>query len=744
MIDLAGVRIPPDAPAPGTCVRLERPEPGLVRLVLDPPHRPKIAVLDVPLLSDLDRAVTELEQDRDLRGLVITGREPLSFAAGADVEAIAELEDPDVALRMCRSVQGLFQRIWRLGRQGGGRVRTVAAAGGPVPGGACELVLACDLIVLADHPRTRIGLPEVQLGIFPAWGGTARLPRRIGVPAALAAILSGKLHTPAQALRLGMVDRVTRPEALVEVAGAIAMGRLTCPRRGRERLAAWLVDRNPLAGALVAARARRDVLARTKGHYPAPLAALALVVRAPRIPLEEALRNEAEAVRPLATSRVSKSLIDLFRWSEEAKKLGQAPGGEPARRFERVAVIGAGVMGGGIASLLATKGLPTRLRDLDRAQLDAAQLAHRAEVEGQRRKRRLERHEAAGAIDRLEVTTEARGFARCDLAIEAVAERLEVKRAVLAELARILPSEAVLATNTSSLSVGAIAEGLPGPERVVGMHFFNPVRSMPLVEVVRGPRTSDETVARIARLAVDLGKTPVVTRDVAGFLVNRLLGPYLDEALRLVEAGVDPQAIDDALVAFGMPMGPLELIDEVGLDIATHAGASLHEAYGERMRPTQWLRSLVEAGQLGKKSGAGIYVWGRGPDGKPAKQGRNPRAPRFAGTLSPSRDGIVDRLVLAMVNEAARALDDEVVAGPRELDLATVFGTGFAPFRGGVLKHADERGLGSVVYALKEIAQELQAGGGSADEPRGQERVGRFVPAEGLARRAAAGTRFHG
>lgn len=735
MIDLEGIRAPADAPEPGACVRLERPEPGLARLVLDPPHRPKIAVLDVPLLRDLDRAVGELEQERELRGLVITGREPLSFAAGADVEAIAGVEDPEVAARLARSVQALFQRIHRLGRDGGGRARTVAAVGGPVPGGACELALACDCIVLAEHPKSRIGLPEVLLGIFPAWGGTTRLPRRIGVPGALAAILAGKLYPAKPALRLGLVDRLAKPELLLRVAEDVAAGRAPCPRRRRPALLHWLVDRNFLAGALVAAKARRDVLARTKGHYPAPLVALPLIVRAPRIPLEDGLRNEAEAVRELATSRVTKNLIDVFRWSEEARRLGQGEGGVAAKRFTRAAVVGGGVMGAAIASLLSEKGIATRLRDVERAPLDAALHAHRTELEKQRRKRRIERHEASAAIDRLEVTTEARGFARCELAIEAVAERLEVKRAVFAELASLLPATAVLATNTSSLSVGELAAGLPRPERVVGLHFFNPVRSMPLVEIVRGPRTSDETVARIARLAVDLGKTPVVTRDVAGFLVNRVLGPYLDEAIRLVEAGVEPEAIDEALVGFGMPMGPLELVDEVGLDIASHAGASLAAAYGARMQTSGYLRPLVEGGQLGKKSGAGLYLWSKDAGGRPRKQGKNPRAPAPRGSGGLSRPQIVDRLVLALVNEAARALDEAVVAGPRELDLAMVFGTGFAPFRGGVLRYADERGLEDVVYALKEIGQRLQ------DEP---ERAGRFTPAEGLARRAAERARFHG
>src|SRR6185503_18253067 len=296
----------------------------------------------------------------------------------------------------------------------------------------------------------------------------------------------------------------------------------------------------------------------------------------------------------------------LFQLSEEAKKSGTLPDGKKAAAIERAAVIGAGIMGGGIAGLMAEKGLAVRLRDLDRKQLDAAVLAHQSEIEKKQKRKQLARHEAEAALDRLMATTEAKGFARCQIVIDAVAEKLEIKRAVLRELAAQMGDEAILATNTSSLSVDAIAEGLPNPARVVGMHFFNPPRKMPLVEIVRGARTSEEVVRRTARLALDLGKTPVITRDVAGFLVNRVLGPYLDEALRLVGAGVDPNAIDAALVGFGMPMGPCELVDEVGLDIASHAGASLEQAYGERMRATQILKPLLEAKEFGKKTGKGI------------------------------------------------------------------------------------------------------------------------------------------
>jgi len=736
VIDLAGLPLPPNPPAPGSSVRIERPRAGLARLVLDPPHRPKIAVFDVPLLVDLDLAVTELERDGALRALVITGRGPLSFCAGADVETIAALTDPSLVRRFVAEGQKLFQRVHRLGRDGGGRVSTIAAVGGPVPGGACEIALACDRIVLADHEKTRIGLPEVKLGIFPAWGGSQRLPRRIGVPAALGAILSGRLYTAREALRLGLADRLAHPEYLLRVAEAIALGQEHCPRRGSSGVKKALVDRNPIAAVFLAQRARSAVTRETHGHYPAPLAVIPLVVAAPRRSLSEGLEHELEAVQPLASSPVSKNLLRLFLLSEEQKRLGEYPESTPARGFPRAGVIGAGIMGGAIASLLAERGIDVRLRDLDRRALDAAALQHRAEIEKSLHKRRLKRHEAHAAIDRLETTTDAAGFARCGIVVEAVAEKIEVKRAVFGELARLLAPDAVLATNTSSLSVDAIGEGIPGPERVVGLHFFNPVRRMPLVEVVRGKETSDEVVARISRLALDLGKTPVVVADVAGFLVNRVLGPYLDEAVRLVEAGLDPDEIDAALVRFGMPMGPCELLDEVGLDIAMHAAASLEAAYGPRMRASRYLAPRVEARELGKKNGAGLYRWGPARDGRPEKLGRNPHL-GDRGDLALGEEEIVDRCVLALANEAARCLEEKVVAKPSELDLALVFGTGFAPFRGGILRFMDARGIPEVVIRLRSL-QEARDIAPSAD------RRARFEPCALLSELARTGGRFHG
>ncbi|MDA1266299.1 MAG: 3-hydroxyacyl-CoA dehydrogenase NAD-binding domain-containing protein, partial [Planctomycetota bacterium] len=528
------------------------------------------------------------------------------------------------------------------------------------------------------------------------------LPRRVGLPTALTAILSGRLYDVQRALRMGLIDRKTPPEYLERIARDLALGRERPPRR-RRPIAGWLIDRNPLVATLIERKARKETLAKTKGRYPAVEAALALVVQGPRTGWKDATAKEADAIARLATGPVCKHLVALFQGSEAAKKLGLDEHGEKVPVPRRAAVIGAGVMGGAIASVLAERDVDTRLIDLDQNALDAALVAHQREIARKLERRQTLPHAANRALDQLVSGDRMLGLGRTEVAVEAVAERLEVKRAVLTELAALMPAGALLATNTSSLSVTAIAAGLPSPERIVGLHFFNPVRQMPLVEVIPGERTSPESVRRACALALHLGKTPVVVKDVAGFLVNRVLGPYLDEALRLVAGGIAPGRVEELLLHFGMPMGPLRLLDEVGIDIADHAARSLFGAYGERMRPSDVIAPYLQAGRLGRKSGLGFYDW------------QDPKHPHLASDLSSLEaapdlenlgdDDIVDRCVLAMAGEALRCLGEGVVDSPATLDLALVFGTGFAPFRGGVLRYLEARGLQSVVERMEELGQ---------------------------------------
>jgi len=691
-----GLPTPDDMPPEGSCVGIERPEAGLVVLTLDPPHR-KATVLDVPLWRDLALALATVQPSAGDRGLVIRGREPLHFAYGADISTIETLTEPEVVRRMTLEVHGILEHLENLSRS----MCTVAAVGGPVPGGALELSLACKFVLAADAPGTRLGLPETKLGILPGWGGTHRLPKKIGVAAALQAILTGRLYSARQAARLGIVDRLAQPEYLFRIANDLALGRAQA-RPKKRGLARWFVDRNPLATLFIEHTAQQKAEAKTRGKYPAVEFVIPMVASAARVGVQAAATREAEAISVLATGPVCKNLVSIFQSSEEAKKLGRDPDGKRAPKLERAAVVGAGVMGGSIASLLAERGVATRLADLSREALDKTLVDHEQVVRKKLRQRRLDPSGARATLDRLDASQGICGMGRVQVAIEAVAENLAIKRAVLSELAEELPKKAILATNTSSLSVTAIAKGLPDPGRVIGLHFFNPVRQMPLVEVVPGEKTRPEVVRAAAGLALALGKTPVIVKDVAGFLVNRLLGPYLDEALRLFEGGVQPERLEALLLDFGMPMGPLRLLDEVGLDIAGHAARSLHEAYGARMRPSEALVSWIESGRLGRKSGMGFFDWS-----SPKKPTLAADVGRFQTSSSLTEltdEDIVARCVLSLVNEAARCLEEDVVQGPAQMDLATVFGMGFAPFRGGVLRYADSLGAALVRERLDALA----------------------------------------
>ena len=690
---LNGFPKPANCPEPGACIRVERPEDGLAIVILDPPHR-SLAVLDAPLLYDLDKVVQELENDSSLKAVVFSGRVPTQFAAGADIDGISGITDKSEAHSVVNFVHGIFSRIESL------KATTVAAVGGAVPGGAYELSLSCDYIIALNDPKTRIGLPETQLGIIPGWGGSHRLPKRVGIPSALDAILSGRLYDAKTALKRGMVDRLAHADQLVSIASDVAMGRMKVRKKERG-IYKYLVDRNPLARLVIGYQVRKMIMAKTKGRYPAHPLAIDLVLSSMGANGHKMSEREAKAVADLATGDVCKSLVSIFFASEAAKKYARGTKEFEPRKLEHAAEIGAGVMGGAIASVLAEKGLNTRLIDLSRDALDASEIEHQQTILKKMKRRRLKPHLADAAIDRLRTSTKIDGISSAQIVIEAVAERLNIKQQVLQQVAAQVDDKCIIATNTSSLSVSKIAEGLPNPERVVGMHFFNPVRKMPLVEVIRGEHTSEETIIETAALAARMGKTPVIVKDVAGFLVNRLLGPYLDEAMRLFVNGVSPSRIDKLMLKFGMPMGPLRLLDEVGLDIAMHASESLEQAYGARMTPCPGISALASEKRLGIKTKRGFYD--HSGKGKPQLCDDLASFQTSNDCKDLSDSDIVDRLILSMANEAARCMEENVTATQQELDLATVFGMGFAPFHGGLLRWAEKETHPEIIKRLEKI-----------------------------------------
>jgi 3-hydroxyacyl-CoA dehydrogenase/enoyl-CoA hydratase/3-hydroxybutyryl-CoA epimerase len=707
--------------------RIEWARPALAHLVMDDPSR-KVNVIDEPAIADLDRALAELEATPLLEGVVLRSGKRGSFIAGADVNQIGSITDREALLALIRRAHATFGRLAALGAP------TVAAIDGVCLGGGTELALACDSRVASEEPATQIGLPETLLGIFPGFGGTTRLPRLVGLRGALDLILTGRALDGRRAEKLGLVARAVPGAWLIEGAHRRIEELKRRPPRARRDvyrppgLGAWLIEGNPLGRQLAFRQARAMTMARTAGHYPAPLAALRVMELGWGRPLAAAFEIEATWVSDLVIGPVCKNLVHIFQLSERAKK---DPVGDPAVRPAEVrtlAIAGAGVMGGGIAELASRNGVAVRLRDIQPASITRALRTVRSIID-ERGRRRGRGGGAATERDnqlaRILPTLELSGFKRADAAIEAVVEDLDVKRRVFGELEVRMRPEALIATNTSSLSVTALAEGLERPERFCGFHFFNPVHRMPLVEVVRGERTSEATLVTAVALARRLGKTPVVVKDAPGFVVNRILMPYLREAMHLLEEGYAIADIDAAMKRFGMPMGPFEVLDEVGLDVAARVAGVLSRAFPERMTAVPALEGLVAAGRLGKKSGRGFYL----------HRGRRRVAdPELAGLLGlarvrrPANEATLSgRMVMAMINEAARTLEDGVVTDAGMVDVAMIFGAGFPPFRGGVLRHADSFGLAQVESRLTALRAECGE---------------RFTPAASITRLAAAGGTF--
>lgn len=703
--------------------RIER-HGTLAHLVVDDPAR-RLNVLDEPAIASLEEALAELEGRTDLGGVILRSGKPGSFIAGADVDAIGSLTDEALVRALVERGQNAFERLANL------HAPTVAAIEGMCLGGGLEIALACDSRVAAEE-KSQIGLPEVMLGILPGFGGTTRLPRLVGLAAALDLILTSRTLDGRRAEKLRVVAKSAPAAWLVEAAEkrlAEIAGRPPGRRRDAFRprgAAATLLEGTPAGRALVFRQARSGVVKRTGGHYPAPLAVIDVMERSVGRTVAEALRIERDAVVPLVAGRTCKNLVRVFHLSEAAKRAPVVADASLAPRpVARLALAGAGVMGGGIAELASRFGITVRWRDVKPEAVQKGLATVRAVLDERGRRRRTPSREKDGQMAFLLPTLELSGMRGADVAIEAVVEDLDVKRRVFAELEAQLPAHAVLATNTSSLRVDAIAEGLAHPERFVGFHFFNPVHKMPLLEVVRGARTSDATLVTAVALARRLGKTPVVVADSPGFVVNRILMPYLREAMHLLEEGHDLATIDAAMRRFGMPMGPFEVVDEVGIDVAMKVASVLGGAFPERMQPAPLLAKLVGAGRFGRKSGAGFY--------RHAGRRRTPDpAVRALLALPAARGGwteaaLVERMALAMVNEGARCVEEGIVADAGQVDLAMIFGAGFPPFRGGPLRWADTLGLPHVVERLAALR--------AAHGPR-------FTPCAHLAELAAAGSTF--
>ena len=655
------------------------------------------------MLLDLAEVVAAAERDKP-KGLIFASAKSDCFVAGGDLFNIRDMaRDPALMTKFLADGQGLWNRIEKL------PMPTCVAINGDCLGGGFELALACTYRVAADDGSINIGLPEVKIGILPGWGGTTRLPRLIGLRKSLPLLLTGKALPPKKARKAGMIDETVRPEALLAAAK-----RLVLKGAGRPRKLP-LMDRTMAFGPvrkLVLAKATKQTLEQTHGNYPAAMKVLEIVRAGFDGGFQAGLDAERQALRELMDTEACHNLMRLFFLRQGAKRAVAAQlNGVRGAEAKHGAVIGGGTMGAGIAYSMARAGIQVRLVEMNEKAAAAAMGRVRKCLDDDVYAGRLSALEARHAFNRVSPTIEWTGLGLADVVVEAVAESMDVKREVFAKLDRLCKPDAVLASNTSSLSIAEMAAATSRPQRVVGLHFFNPVPKMPLVEVVRAEKSSDQALANAVVLASRIGKTPVLVKDAPGFLVNRVLIPYLAEALLMAGGGMSVEAIDGAMKRWGMPMGPFELLDEIGLDIGAHVLGSLGDKLvAPRPVPPEMAKAL-DRKWLGKKSGAGFYVYDAGSKSK-KKKDRKPTvnheiAALLAGGRSaptPADSEVQWRLVLPMVNEAAALLAEGVADSADTVDLATVFGTGFAPFRGGLAKFADTVGADKLVVHLEKLA----------------------------------------
>lgn len=668
-------------------------------------------VLTAEMLADLAAVLDAIEAGPEPAGLFIASSRDRSFFAGADMNRLAALKSVSAKeiQRLCAAGRSLFGRLssrpWP----------SVAVIDGVCLGGGLELALGCDMRVATDAAHTRLGFPEVKLGLLPGWGGTVRLPRLIGVGPAVELMAAGDPVDGATAARLGLVDACVSAERAIESACLlIEAARVTQRHLDRRRAQAAAITVDPDERAFLEATTAAVILARTGGHYPAPVSILQTILTTAALPAVEAAAGEGRAFAELARSSVSAQLVRLFQIGERNR---HDPGLDDAgdiesREIVAPAVIGAGIMGAGIAARQLRSGFAVTLVDVQPETLSASIGGILDEAAWDRDLKRINPSRAVALASRLRTATSLAAIAAADLVIESVVERTDIKRQVLADIEQAVGPDTVIATNTSTNPIAKLAEGLADPTRFCGLHFFNPVRRMMLVEVVRGPATSDATVATAVDHAKRLGKCPVVVKDSPGFLVNRILMPYLHEAVELLREGVPMHRIDRAARAFGMPMGPIELYDMIGLDTAFYAGLVMAAAFGDRIDASPVIPALVKSGRLGRKTGGGFYRYRVPSDGN-VQRARIDRPDEGVPAIlacyalpdtQPTAATITDRLVIPMLLEAVRVLEEGIVRDGRDIDLAVIHALGFPAFRGGLLAWADSLGAAEIVRRLESLA----------------------------------------
>jgi 3-hydroxyacyl-CoA dehydrogenase/enoyl-CoA hydratase/3-hydroxybutyryl-CoA epimerase len=700
---------------------------GIAVVTVDLPGEP-VNKVTADLRAEFAQLFGLLEGDASVRGVVLRSGKADTWLAGADIDEFLTMTSAAQAEALSRGGQDLLARLESLA------VPVVAAIHGACLGGGLETALACRYRVASDHPRTVLGLPEVQLGLVPGAGGTQRLPRLVGLQRALDMILTSRNVRARKAYQMGLVDELVHPAILTEVAidraRKLADGAIEARRGPRGRGATGvLLEDNPIGRAVVFRKAREGVMAKTHGHYPAPLAALAAVQAGYEKGRDEGFRAEARAFGEMAVSDQSKQLVFLFFATSALKKdPGVATPAPEPREVRTLGIIGAGFMGAGIASVAVQQGTAVRLKDTDTARVGKGIAAVSEVLRSRLKKKQITRLQYDDQLLLAGGTTDYAGFGRAALVIEAVFEDLALKHRVLREVEPLLEPAAVYASNTSTIPIGRIAEAAARPSRVLGMHFFSPVHKMPLLEVIVTPATDRDATVTAVAYGKELGKTVIVVNDAPGFYTTRTLSAYMNEAGRLLDEGAAIDAVDGALTAFGFPVGPITLLDEVGIDVGGKVGAVLAEAFGARMAPSDSLRRVVESGRTGRKGRKGFYRYDEAGTRADVDPSVYELLPNGAARRAIDPEEIRQRCVLAMVNEAVRCLEEGVLRSPRDGDVGAVFGIGFPPFRGGPFRYVDSVGAAVLVEGLYLLNDRFR---------------GRFTPSELLVQMARAGDRFY-
>ncbi|QDP01774.1 fatty acid oxidation complex subunit alpha FadJ [Thalassotalea sp. PS06] len=675
---------------------LERQDNGIAFLKMDVVGE-TMNTLRAEFADEFSTVLEKIKSDNSIKGLVVYSGKDNSFIAGADITMLDACDTAEQATEIAAQGQAIFDQIEALS------IPVIAAIHGPCLGGGLELAMACHQRVCSDDNKTVLGLPEVQLGLLPGSGGTQRLPAIVGLQKALDMMLTGKHLRPKQALKAGLVSDMVPRSVLLKVAEELALS----GKKAKKRKAPFVekaLDSNPWGRKLVFDQATKTVLSKTKGNYPAPLK----IIDAIRVGIEKGrakgLAREAEHFGRLVKTNESKQLRNLFFATTEMKKETGVDGVEPAD-VNHVGVLGGGLMGGGIAYVTVNNAkLPVRIKDINHTGISNA-LKYSFDLLNKKVKRRfIKKSVMQKQLNMVSGSTDYSGFKQADVIIEAVFEDLALKQQMVADIEANCKPGVIFASNTSSLPIGQIAANAKAPENVIGLHYFSPVDKMPLAEIIAHDKTSDETISTTVALAKKQGKTPIVVKDKAGFYVNRILAPYVNEAANILLSGEPIEKIDRALVNFGFPVGPIKLLDEVGIDIGAKISPILEAELGERFRAPEAFNKLIDDNRKGKKTKKGFYLY----TGKKSKQGKAVDEQVYSLlNVTPqakfSEQEISERCVLLMVNEAVRCLDEGIIRNCRDGDIGTIFGIGFPPFLGGPFRYLDSLGAKTVVEKLNQF-----------------------------------------